>query len=121
MTVVEQAGVLVVTPLYGCTLSPPTATFEEVADLLRWIRALAAGALSRMPRDLAGVQYFLPFMTAALACLGRIRALLARMGRDVAGGPRGAVPQIRNLCARRGEVDVDGGGNRGSDGWKMFC
>ena len=41
--------------------------------------------------------YFVPFLTVALACLGRIHTLLLRMGRDVVGMLQESVPQLQKV------------------------
>ncbi|KAL3776002.1 hypothetical protein ACHAW5_001817 [Stephanodiscus triporus] len=41
--------------------------------------------------------HFVPFLTVALGCLGRLHSLLTRMGREVASVLREAVPQLRGL------------------------
>ena len=45
--------------------------------------------------------YFVPFLTIALACLGRIHNLLLIMGREVVSVLQETVPQLRDLCQQQ--------------------
>lgn len=55
--------------------------------------------------------YFVPFLTVALACLGRIHVLILRLGRELVGTLSQHVPKLRDCVADGGKEEKgDGGG-----------
>ena len=67
--------------------------------------------------------YFVPFLTVALGCLGRIHSLLTKIGREVTSILRETVSRLRNFYLEDGmkvmkTKDIDD--MRGSLEWKML-
>ncbi|KAL7540271.1 hypothetical protein ACHAWF_006629 [Thalassiosira exigua] len=88
--------------------NPQLQELRQLPNLLEKVMALVSSSLpqliSRIIHATSPVlheisrAYFVPFFTIALACLGRIHALLLRMGREVATVLRETVSQLRQLC-----------------------
>ena len=62
--------------------------------------------------------YFVPFLTIALACLGRIHNLLLIMGREVVSALQETVPQLRELCQQKGALGISSSDTNSIVDWK---
>ena len=84
---------------------------QEMSAILRDLKTLATRSLpeilSRILHATPSVLYeitrgyFVPFLTVALACLGRMHAVLLRLGRAVALTLQEVVPQLREIFSKK--------------------
>lgn len=102
----------------GGDVDGPTRDLRRMPAILRRMKSLACGILPRIISRIAHATApilleisrgcFVPFLTVALGCLGRIHVLLTRMGRELACAFRETVPLLRgyrdtNDSRRRGD------------------
>ncbi|KAL9186577.1 hypothetical protein ACHAXT_005815 [Thalassiosira profunda] len=89
-------------------------TLQQMAPLLQQLRGLVTAdipaVVSRILHAAApvlhelGRGYFVPFLTACLACLGRMRELLMRTARMVGEALRETVPRVRDFLRKTHET-----------------
>lgn len=69
-----------------------TSTTESIPQIISRILHATSAVVHELSRG-----YFVPFLTVALACLGRIHTLLLRMGREAVTSLREIIPTLRKL------------------------
>eukprot|EP00581_Thalassiosira_minuscula_P014131 CAMPEP_0183720876 /NCGR_PEP_ID=MMETSP0737-20130205/13385_1 /TAXON_ID=385413 /ORGANISM="Thalassiosira miniscula, Strain CCMP1093" /LENGTH=492 /DNA_ID=CAMNT_0025950827 /DNA_START=77 /DNA_END=1555 /DNA_ORIENTATION=- len=87
---------------------------EEILDILERLKALVTQSIPQVTSRILHATspilcelsrgYFVPFLTVALACLGRIHTLLLKMGREVVLALQEMVPRLRELGHKRRNV-----------------
>lgn len=95
-------------------------TTQELIHTLQTIRHLTTKSLPELSSRIIHATspivhelsrgYFVPFLTVALACLGRIHVLILRLGRELVGTLSQHVPKLRDCVAdcRKKEKGGDG-------------
>eukprot|EP00985_Skeletonema_marinoi_P017349 scaffold9474_cov114-Skeletonema_marinoi.AAC.3 len=92
----------------------------QLIDTLQTIRNLSTKSLPELSSRIIHATspilhelsrgYFVPFLTVALACLGRIHVLVLRLGRELVGTLSQHVPKLRECVAGGSKRKGTGGG-----------